>query len=437
MASSGRFRGRSRRPLLAAGFVAAGLALFVAAVYVVVVLGGGALIGNTDSPQLGLSVLATALVALAFDPVQSRLEELASRVVHGGLPAPYDVLRQFSETVSGRHPAEELTARMAHVLADGTGAEWAGVWLVVDARPTLSALWPPSALPEAGGPQQAEGRHLRHVRQGGELLGILVVQERPDVALTSVEERLFDGLAAQAGQVLRGARLRAELVRRVAELEAREAELRASRERLVDVQDAERRLLERDIHDGAQQHLVALAVNLRLADTLAAHSPDRAVRLLADQEQAATDAIETVHRMSRGIYPPLLGDEGPAAALRAVFDNSPVRVDLVADGVGRYGPSVEAAAYFCCVEAVQNAVKHADASTITVTLRDVAGELELLVEDDGGGFDPTARTGSGLANMRDRVDSADGSLTIERAASGGTRVRVRLPAESHALARGG
>jgi hypothetical protein len=103
--------------LLAVLLVTGGLAVFVAAVFVVVVLGGGGLSGHTDSPHLGLSVLATALVALAFDPVQSRLEKLASRVVHGGLPAPYDLLRQFSETVSGSHPAEELPARMAHVLA--------------------------------------------------------------------------------------------------------------------------------------------------------------------------------------------------------------------------------------------------------------------------------------------------------------------------------
>ena len=427
MTPTERRYGRSRRQVPAALFVAAGLAGFVAVVYVVVVLGGGALIGHTDSPHLGLSVIATAVVALAFDPVQSRLEALASRVLDGGLPSPYDTLHQFSETVSGSHPAEELPARMAHVLAEGTGAEWAGVWLVVDGRPTLAAAWPPTAETSATDPLEGEGRHSLPVRYGQELLGVLVVQERPDVPLTTVERRLFEGLAKQAGLVLRGARLRAELVGRLTELEGRAAELRASRQRLVDAQDAERRLLERDIHDGAQQHLVALAVNVRLADSLAKHSPDRAALLLAGQEEAAADAIEALRRMSRGIYPAVLGDEGPAAALRADFENSPVPVELTEMGVLRYEPGVEATAYFCGVEAVQNAVKHAGASRIRVTLRGDRGSLELVVEDDGVGFDPTSGGGSGLANLRDRAESAGGVLAIEPVAGRGTRVRVSVP----------
>jgi signal transduction histidine kinase len=408
--------------------VVGGLVLLVAGTYVVVVLGGGLLIGHTSSPQLGLSVLATAVVALAFDPVQVRLQAAAARLVHGGHPSPYDVLQRFSATSAGSHPAEELPARMAHVLADGTGAAWAQVWLVVDGRPTLTARWPPDEAPT--GPQPTapvEGRRSLPVRHGGEQLGVLVVQERPGVPLTPVEERLFHGLASQAGLVLRGARLRTELEARLAELATRAEELRASRQRLVDAQDTERRLLERDIHDGAQQHLVALAVNLRLADTIAGHSPDRAARLLADQERAAVDAIATLGRMSRGIYPALLTTEGPVAALRAAFDNSPVPVRVVGEDVGWCPPGVAAAAYFCCLEAVQNALKHAAASTIRVELRSGSGTLELLVVDDGAGFDPAAHSGAGLANMRDRVEALDGTLTTSSAPGRGTRVRVVLP----------
>ena len=274
MTSLAALRRRSRREWLAAALVLAGLAGFVLLVYVVVVLGGGVLIGHTTSPDVTLSVLATAVVALAFGPVQARLEALASRAVHGGQPSPYDVLARFSQNVSS-HPTEELPTRMARVLADGTGAAWTQVWLVVGDRTTLAATWPPDATrePAAGEPAPTDdavpGRRSRQVRQGGELLGVLVVQEREHVPLTSVEERLFAGLASQAGLVLRGARLRAELESRLVELTARAGELSASRQRMVDAQDAERRRLERDIHDGAQQHLVALAVNLRLAETLA------------------------------------------------------------------------------------------------------------------------------------------------------------------------
>ncbi len=431
-------RRRTRRELLAAVLVLAGLTAFVVLVYVLVVLGGGALTGRTTSPGLALSVLATAIVAVAFDPVQTRLEAAATRAVHGGSPAPYDVLRRFSETVTGSSPAEELPARMARVLAEGTGAQWSQVWLVVGGRPSLAATWPPGATREPGAGEvdphddAAPGRRSLPVRHGGELLGVLVVQEREHVPLTSVEQRLFAGLAGQAGLVLRSARLRAELEHRLAELTVRAEELRSSRQRLVEVQDDQRRLLERDIHDGAQQHLVALAVNLRLAQTLSSRAPERASQLLAGQEEAAREAIATLVQLSRGIYPPLLAEEGLPAALGAAAAASVVPVEVRSRGVGRYPSNIEAAAYFCCLEALQNAVKHAGATTVRVELRggDESGDgsLTLTVDDDGAGFDPgTTPVGTGLASMRDRIESVLGTLTIERSPAGGSRVRAVLP----------
>jgi signal transduction histidine kinase len=196
----------------------------------------------------------------------------------------------------------------------------------------------------------------------------------------------------------------------------------------VDAQDNERRALERDVHDGAQQHLVALAVNLRLAHTLAASSPERADRLLAAQEEAAADAVETVVQLVRGIYPPLLAEDGLEAALRAAVANSPVPVELTAEGLGRYGPAVEAATYFCCLEALQNAAKHADATRVRLRLRAVDEDLLFEVEDDGVGFDAEALpAGSGLANMRDRLAAVDGVLTTTSSAAAGTCVRGVIP----------
>ena len=421
---------RSRRDWVAALLVLSGLTTFVVFVYVVVVLGGGVLIGHTSSPEVGLSVLATAIVALAFGPIQSRLEELASKAVHSGRPSPYDVLTRFSKAATGSFPAEELPARMAKVLADGTGAEWAQVWLFVDGRLKLAATWPPRAAEDSAAPGGPDAPGLRslQVRQAGELLGILVVQERELVPLTLVEQRLFAELASQAGLVLRGARLRAELMDRLAELSAKADELRLSLERLVDAQDAARSRLERDIHDGAQQHLVALAVNLRLAHTLASRSPRRANLLLAEQEQAANETIQAIVDLSRGIYPRVLNDEGLAAALRAEIGKSAVPVELVAHQVGRYAASVEAAAYFCCLEALQNAAKHAEAQCIRVDLRGDANLLTLVVEDDGVGFDPQAVSpGAGMTNMPDRIESAGGTLIIDSAPARGTRVEARLP----------
>jgi signal transduction histidine kinase len=425
-------RRRSRREWWAAVLVLAALTGFVVLVYVVIVLGGGSLTGRTASPSLPLAVLATAVVALAFEPVQARLEDFASRTMHGGLASPYEVLSRFSETVAGSYAAEELPSRMARVLAEGTRAEWSQVWLVVGDRPRLAATWPPQATRERADGDLAEGevsgRPSLQVRHGGEVLGVLVVQESEHGPLTSVEQRLFEGLARQAGPVLRGARLRAQLELRRAELSARADELRGSRERLVDLQDAERRLLERDIHDGAQQHLVALAVNLRLAQTLAPRSPERADAILAGQEQAALDAVDTLGHLSRGIYPRLLADSGLAPALRQAVVNSPVPVQVVPYDVGRLAPPVETAAYFCCLEAVQNAAKHSGAATIRVELRDAGGSLECVVEDDGAGYDVwTTTAGTGLTSMRDRVEAVGGTLTTRSAPDRGTRVVALLP----------
>ncbi len=429
MALLGRWR-RSRRDRRAALLVLGGLSGFVAAVYVVVVLGGGALIGHTSSPHLGLSVLATAIVALAFEPVQRRLEAVASRVVYHGRPSPYDVLSRFTEAVTGSYASDEVPARMAKVLADGTGAQWAQVWLMVNDDLVLAATWPPAieADQTPPGTGSAPGRRALTVRLAGEVLGVLRLQERERQPLTPVEDRLFAGLAGQAGLVLHGVRLRAELAARLVELSARAGELRVSRERLVDTQDAERQRLERDIHDGAQQHLVALAVNLRLAQTLETRAPERAERVLTEQRAAAEAAIETLVSLSRGIYPPLLADAGIGAALRAALGAGPVPVTVVEEQVQRYAADVEAAVYFCCLEAVQNAAKHSGAGQVTVTLRGVSDRLELEVSDDGCGFDPVhVATGTGLANMRDRVDALGGRLGWSAGPLGGTRVRGWVP----------
>ena len=434
MNALGRLRRRTGAEWRPTALVLGGLAVYVVLVYAVLVVGGGVLLGRTGSADAALSVVATAVVALSFDRVQTRLEALSSRLLHKGVASPYDVLSRFSRTVSGRYVVEELPERMARVLAEGTGAAWSEVWLVGGNRPTLTATWPPDAVVpgDRPGPTACDvaGRRSLDVRHGGELLGVLVVQEHPHAPMSSVEERLFAGLAAQAGMVLRGVRLRTELEQRAEELSARADELTRSRQRLVDDQDAARRSLERDIHDGAQQHLVALAVNLRLAQTLADRSPDRASALLESQQRSAVDAIETLVRLSRGIYPPLLTGAGLAPALEAAIDVSPVPVELDATGIGRYPARLEAAAYFCSLEALQNATKHAGATRIRIRLRREGDELVLTVEDDGTGFDVAgSSSGSGLANMRDRMEALDGTLRVESSALG-TRIRACLPATS-------
>lgn len=409
--------------------VSGGLVAFVLLTYlVVVVVVGGLLVGSGSKPNLGLSVLATAVVALAFDPVLTRLDTLAARVAAGRRTSPYDALRRFSGTVAASRPTEDLPRRMARVLAEGTGAEWAQVWVSLGGGHVPAATWPPEAEARlVASPDWDPGTRRLPVRHGDDELGLLLLRERPGTPLTPVEERLFAGLAAQAGLVLRGAQLRAALEQRLAELSVREAELRESRERLVDAQDDARRRLERDIHDGAQQHLVALAVNLRLAATLATSAPDRAETLLAAQEVAAAEAMGTLVQLSQGIYPPLLEAEGVAAALRAVAGDGPV--EIRSRGDRRYPIDVEAAAYFCCLEAIQNTAKHAGSASAHVEVDAGPEELTLTVTDDGPGFDPAiVEGGSGLANIRDRADAAGGTVDLFSSPGAGTRIRVVLPA---------
>ncbi len=414
--------------------VVGGLLLFVLAVYAAVVVGGGWLLGQASLPGLPLAVIATTAVALAFDRVHRQLRSSADRVLHSTRVDPFEVLSRFSGAVTGQYAVEDVPERMAQVLADGTGATWAEVWIAAGDRMVLAARWPADTGTRdqpPGGDRRVEGhpgRRWREVRHASSVLGVLVLQERPGVRLTAVEDRLFSGLAAQAGLALRSAVLLSELEQRADELAARVLELQGSRQRLVDAQDDERRRIERDIHDGAQQHLVALAVNLRLAQTLSATAPDRARAVLAQQEEAAREGVDTLVRLTHGIYPATLSDHGVVAALQAAAATSPVPVVVEGTGVGRLSPRVEAAAYFCSTEALQNAAKHAQATRVRVELHlGSDGSLTVCVEDDGRGFDlATVAGGRGFANMRERLVALDGSLDVSSTTSG-TRVRARIP----------
>ena len=417
--------------------VVLGLTAFVVGVYVVVVLGGGALIGSTESPSLPLSIVATTAVALSFARVQAALETAALRWGLGKA-APYDVLSQFSDAVISGEATEELPARMAMLLARGTGADWAQVWLNVSSGMTLAATWPGDVDADQTSPSLLLGQdavtnlgvRILPVRHGVQLLGVLRLQERPGIALTPVEQRLFEGLADQAGLVLRRTGLRADLGDRKEELLVRSEELRASRDRLIQSQDSERKRLERDLHDGAQQHLVALTVHLRLAHTVLDRSTERAREMLAMQAGAADAAIETLSTLSRGIYPEALADGGLEAALSSAVTGSSIPVTVCTYATHRPPPAVEIALYFCGMEAVQNAAKHSGASSVSVRLNETAYTWRLTVVDDGAGFDPTRAqdaSGVGLANMRDRLDAVGGTVQLMSATGAGTTVVADVP----------
>jgi len=405
------------------------LAVFITAVYVGIAVGIGTLVGSGGRPNLALSILATAIVAIGFQPVRERLQKVANRLVYGQRASPYEVLSEFSGRVAETYAADDVLPRMARVLQEGTGAESATVWLRGGAVLRPAATYPDSpgahqslALSDGSLPEVADATRAVEVRHQGELLGALSVTKRRGEALTPIEQKLFDDLAHQAGLVLKNVGLSADL-------QARLEELRASRQRLVSAQDSERRRLERNLHDGAQQHLVALKVKLGLAEVLLSRDPDKARTTLEQLKGDADEALETLRDLARGIYPPLLADKGLVVALEAQARKATVPVRVQADGVERYPQDVEATVYFCVLEALQNVQKYAEASRVAVRLHQGDGTLAFEVEDDGAGFDAaTVRKGAGLTNMSDRLDAAGGSLEVTSQPGAGTSVRGALPA---------
>ena len=396
------------------------LAAFITAVYVVLVVVIGAFIGVTE----GLSLLATAIVAVAFQPIRQRAQRIANRLVYGKRATPYEVLSEFSEHVGEAYAGEDILPRMARLLAEGTGASTAIVWLRVGSEIRPAAVWPSNG--GAPAPRRLIGDKVPEfvdvsvavpVRHQGELLGVFTLVKPPNEPLSPVEQKLVADLAAQAGLVLRNSRLIEDL--------------RASRQRLVAAQDEERRRLERNLHDGAQQQLVALAVKARLACTLVGREPEKELEMLGDLQEGLGDALETLRDLARGIYPPLLADKGLPSAVEAQSRKASMPVRVETDSIGRYSQEFEAAVYFCVLEALQNASKYAEASDVTVRLWQENGDLLFSVADDGRGFDrETTSLGAGLQNMTDRLAALGGTLNIRSRPGGGTTVSGRIPVPS-------
>jgi signal transduction histidine kinase len=420
--------------VISKAIVFAGLALFITLVYAAVVAGVGAVVGTANDSRV-LSIAAAFVVAIAFQPVRERMRRFANRVVYGDRATPYEVLARFSDRVGSAYAAEDILPRTARVIADGVGASHVEIWLHVSDELALAASWPtregsePGPMPLDGDTLPAlDAERTVPVRYQGEFLGAIAVTKPRNEPLTPQESDLIDRLAEQSALVLANVRLTADLEARLATIRLQAAQLRASRQRIVAAQDEERRRLERNIHDGAQQHLVALAVKLRLAKVTLAKDPTDPGGMLSDLRDQVDDALETLRALALGVYPPLLEEEGIAAALAAQYARSNMAVHVETDGVGRYPIEIEAAIYFCVLEALQNASKYSDAARIDVALAAGDGVITFEVRDDGRGFDTDVKgTGTGILGMRDRVAVFGGEASIESKPGHGTMVRGRVP----------
>ena len=393
--------------------------LIVVAALVLLGIVGGIVVGPlSDNPAAML--LAGLAIGLLFWPLRRVARLIADRLVYGRRATPYEVLTEFSERLAETYSTQDVLLRMANVLHAATGAATATVWLRIGSELRPAAWWPadaeapPALRASAGSLPELPGDLAVEVRDQAELLGALVVAMPANDPLDRSRERVVQDLAGQAGLVLRNVRLIEEL--------------RASRQRLVKAQDDGRRAIERNIHDGAQQQLVALAVKLRLADAMVDKDTVKAHDLLGQIQQETSRALQDLRDLARGIYPPLLADKGLAAAVEAQARKSPVPIAVEADSIGRFPQEIEAAVYFCVLEGLQNALKHANSTRTTVRLAATDGHLTFQIADDGRGFDTGAAAyGTGLQGMADRLDAIGGTLEVTSAPGQGTTVTGRLP----------
>jgi signal transduction histidine kinase len=388
------------------------LAVFIGVVYVGVVGGLGTLVGSGDEPNAVLSVGATALVAVGFQPVRRRLERVANRLVFGRKATPYEVLSEFSRRVAAT--SDDLLDDAARSLAEGTRAERVVISVMVDGEALEAAAWP------EGTAASAEPVSFPIV-DADTTLGSLDVYLPAGQQLQDDDRRLAEQLASGMGLALRNQLL-------TERLEARVEELRESRRRLVAVQDETRRRLERDLHDGAQQQLVALKVKLGLGRAIAEKDgASQTAELLGRLSGEADAAVDAMREFARGVYPPLLEAEGLASAITAQARRAPIPVTVDSDGIGRYPREIESTVYFCVLEALRNTVQHAGARQATVTLTQSNGSLEFQVTDDGTGIHPDTARGVGLTAMADRLDALTGDLHIHSELGNGTTLSGTIP----------
>ena len=361
------------------------------------------------------------------------MQRVANRLVYGERATPYDVLSAFLDRMHEAPPPEELLSRLAQLVSEGTGATRTQVWLRIGDELRAAASWPAGPVDDVVplGEGESDGDvplpvpgvdRAVPIRHHGELLGALTIVKPRSEPVSATDDRLISDVAAQAGLVLRNVRLTAELLDRV-------EELRASRQRLVSAQDDERRRLERDLHDGAQQQLAAIKIYANMAKDVVDDAGLPQASELLDQVRTFTDdALRALREVAHGIYPPLLAAEGLGPALAARTERSPFPVTIDAVATGRYPADVEAAVYFCCLEALQNVAKYAEASAVAITVGERDGDIVFSVTDDGRGFDvQTARQGVGLQNMTDRLDALGGALVLSSAPGSGSTVGGRLP----------
>jgi signal transduction histidine kinase len=371
---------------------------------------------------------------------------------------PAAVAGQVAEAGAKDVPLEDVLLRSAELLRSSLAADRAQVWAspaeggglarVIalpghDGATSLGAsdlrvlagagvagrawleLWLPALLTGIDTPHV---RIAAAVYQDSALGMLLVTRPRAAEPFGPDDDVALGETAARLAVVLHNRRLDSALRASLADLQRANEALAASRRRLVTAADTERRRIERDLHDGAQQHLVALAVNLSVARGLLAQDPQQADEILAAMADQVRDAVRELRDLAHGIYPALLKEGGLEQALRSALTRLGPNVRTSLSDLGRFEPAIEAALYFCCIEAVQNSAKHAPGASVLVSAGTSDGSVWFAVTDDGPGFDPAVvQAGFGQVSMTDRIGALGGSIRWETAPGRGTTVRGHVP----------
>jgi signal transduction histidine kinase len=392
----------------------------IAAVYVGAAIALGVAAGQRFPVEvaIGLTVIAT----IAFQPARRRLERTADRWVFGERLGRYEALRRLGQALEDSVDHDDVLRRLADTVQEGLRLPWVRVTAAGADTSSLEAV--------AGTPQQdPQPSVVVPIVDAGETVGHIACGTTAGRPLADEDRELLESLARRAGLSVRALRLTRELGDSVQVLQQRTSELEESRTRLVRVQDEERRRLERDLHDGVQQDVVALMGRVGLARRQVARGEAGEGPALEEVHDELGRILSVLRELARGIHPTVLSDRGLVEAVEAQAARSPVPVQVVADALvraQRYGTDVEGAAFFTVCEALTNVLKHADCEQAEVRLERRNGTLHVQVRDAGRGFDQRRVTPGGLRNLAERVEALGGRLAVASQPGRGTTVTAEL-----------
>jgi signal transduction histidine kinase len=402
-------------------------------VVVDLLMGKFLLLGRHVPPAVNQAT-TLGVTSLAFLPAFLLVQRAADRLLYGARPAPYGVLAELAAVPRATAGGVPDLAGVAEAVGQGLGATTCRLTVHRPALRDRSYQW------VRPGEEEAETSLEVPVRHAGQEVGTIAVDRAAVAGADDQRQDLLGAVANSLGVVLQAVRTGIDLERQLRAALAHAAAIADARRRVVGEADAERRRIERDLHDGAQHHLVSLSLGLGLAEHEVGAGRLEQARARLDQIVEQLDTAEAVlARTTTGLNSAALAGRSAVAALREELGRDPrVRLDTTGVTVARFSPEVEAAVYFCCLESVNNARKHAGGAPVRVRLECAGGRLLFTVEDEGPGWDPQARSGSpgrGVRNMTARLATVGGHLDVRSAPGEGTRIEGWVPLGDPGAAR--